>query len=158
MSLSVPHCMDLIGRIKAHMRVGTAAVAAVAALAAPAYGQFGTIRALGELNTPGSDTHMTVSRDNLRCFFSTDTEPPSSWLREIWYADRATIGDVFTNLQKVPELNTTSADLINTLSATELTIIKTDTTAGGWDLYEATRPSTVLPFSTPVPIPSLSTP
>ncbi len=74
---------DLVGRVSNLARKMGTSIAAVLALATPAYGQFGPIRNVTEINSGFEDHHAVVSKDNLHVFFAS---APSFTF--IYYAER----------------------------------------------------------------------
>lgn len=136
------------------------ATALVVAMEAPAYGQFADLKPITELNSKYGESHILVSSDNLRCYFSTDRLDPVPMNMDIFYAERVSLSDPFTIVGPVSNINTGKSDKASFLTNDELILYLATANADAypnWDLYTSSRPDTTASFGKPVRITELYT-
>lgn len=118
-------------------------------------GEWGAPTAVQELASGFQEENPRISADGLRMWFFTDRErdtAPST----IWEVTRESTADPWGPLASVPGLSvgpgSSNVSAGMDASATYAVVSSHESGAGGYDLYEFTRPSTDEAFANPTPI------
>jgi hypothetical protein len=123
-------------------------------------GVFDTPVPVDELNAGGDLDEQMVTPDGLAVYFSS-TRPGSAFGgRNVWFAERASRDQPFSDPRPVDELNSNANDRAPGISADGLEIFFTSNRANGTgelDIWRATRASVDQPFGPPENVVELNT-
>jgi len=152
------------GRLGFDPSAGTDAPAIDAAVDVPVIdaiplGPFGAAVRLVELDTGQVEDDFSLSPDLLEIIFT--RAPGTTAPGELYRATRVSVGAPFGTPTPVTELNTTGHEASPHVTNDGLTIIYTSERAGGqgsYDLWQATRPTTVSPWQNLTPLVELNSP
>jgi hypothetical protein len=76
---------------------------------------YGTPEPVAEINSSSGDGYPAVTADDLQIYWSSSRADGMGGL-DIWTASRATVGEAFTSLRDVTELNSTNDDIVRGVS------------------------------------------
>lgn len=114
------------------------------------FGPWGSVTALGELNTTDDESDPELRGDGLEIVFH--SLRPGQGNYDLYHATRSTTSAAFDTVAPLTTLNTTGADQGPGLSGDGLTLLFSD----GADIVYATRPSLTSAFGTRQALPALS--
>lgn len=119
-------------------------------------GPWSTPARIDQLSTAGNvDSYATIRADGCELFFVSDRDTGN---QDIYVSSRFSITDPWGAPTRITELSTTTTESGPEISADGRTIwFARNTSAGGYDLFVATRTSPTAPWSTPDPIVELDT-
>jgi Tol biopolymer transport system component len=122
-------------------------------------GAWGAPAIVGELDDPGSDDDPTLTTNLLEIYWNSSRAGGSGG-GDIWRATRGSVGETWTNIDAVDELNTGALESTPKLTVDGLTIyFNSDRLASGnFDIYVATRSSLSSSWNAPMRIDELSGP
>jgi hypothetical protein len=99
-------------------------------------------RPVNELNSPATEGQVIVTRDGLRVFFeSSRSDGGAKGGVDVWTAKRADVGQPFTDLANVAEVNAKANDTPTWISADGCRLYLNSDRDGFRQLYVASRPS-----------------
>jgi len=122
--------------------------------------QFSTAIPVIELASSAFDGTPFVSASGLHLYFYSTREGSMAGSRDLWLAERASLGGAFGPPTPLRDLNTASDDFLPRSSADELTITFTSRRPGGkgrMDIWRARRSSVSATFAEPENVAELNT-
>jgi Tol biopolymer transport system component len=120
--------------------------------------EFSTAALVTEINSTSSDNNPALSSDGLTIYFNSWRSPSQG--SAIWVATRSLSGGKFSAPKRVANLDSAFQERSPAVSADHLKLYFSSNgpgSKGGLDIWVATRPSTVVDFSSPAPVSGIQT-
>jgi Tol biopolymer transport system component len=118
---------------------------------------FGSVTAVGGVNSTSIDDLEWLSSDELDIYFSSARSPSVN--TDLWVAHRSARTSPFLTPVPVAALESTSSDESPSLTSDQLSLFFVSNRAGGsgkYDIWMATRVSAASPFGNAVPVPVIN--